>query len=262
EMVSREDLIRALWPAGGFGDFDHGLNKTVSKLRDFLGDSAESPQFIETVARRGYRFIAHVTLVALAAGLGQQPGPQIQSLAVLPFEALSGQSPQNYLADGITEALISELGRISAIRVISSQSIIQYKGSTQAVPQIAGELNVDALVKGSVLRADDRVRVTVQLIQASPERHVWTDSYDRETRDVLSLLSDITRTVAREISAKLTPQKSPHLTHTRALTLAANDVYWQGRYFLSRRTKQDIDEALANFEHLIALDPAFAPAYA
>jgi len=268
EMVCRDDLIRTLWPGGGLGDFDHGLNKAVNKLRDVLGDSAESPKFIETVARRGYRFIAHVTagtaspLVAISTGDTLQKGAQIRSLAVLPFDNLSGEPAQDYFADGITEALITELGRISALRVISRQSIVQYKGTKKTVPQIADELNIDAIVEGSVLRAGHRVRVTVQLIQASPERHVWADSYDRDTRDVLSIHSEIARTVANEVRVSLTPQEQARLTEVRAVHPAANEIYWRGRYFLGRRTKQDTNEALVDFQQAIDLDPTFAAAYA
>jgi TolB-like protein len=273
EMVSREELIRTLWPGGGFGDFDHGLNKAVNKLRDVLGDSAESPKFIETVSRRGYRFIAPVTTsaatqVAIATGIAsqghaqQQTAERIRSLGVLPFDNLSGDPAQDYFADGMTEALITELGRISALRVISRQSIIQYKTTKKTAPQIAHELMIDAIVEGSVLRVGDRVRVSVQLIEGAPERHLWANSYDREVCDVLALHGEIARTVAREIKITLTPQEEIRLTGPRAINAAANEAYFRGRYFLNRRTKENLDRALADFQHAIQLEPTFAPAYA
>jgi TolB-like protein/Tfp pilus assembly protein PilF len=276
-------------------DYERGLNKAVNKLRDVLHDSADSPRFVETIPRRGYRFIAPleggsaltmasgspvivkaerqhkiwlamgvaVTLVLIAAvGYGvytQQTAPRIHSLAVLPFENLSGDLAQDYFSDGMTEALITELGKISALRVISRQSMIQFKNTKKTVPQIARELKVDAVVEGSVVRTGDRVRVSVQLIEAEPERHLWADSYDREMRDVLNLHSQIARTVAKQIKISLTPQEQTRLAESSAVNPTANESYLRGRYFLGRR---DIDKALADFQQAVALDPSFAPAHA
>jgi len=208
-----------------------------------------------------------VLLVALNVGgardriFGARTGP-IHSLAVLPFQNLTGNPEQDYFADGMTEALITELGKVSALRVISRQSIMQYKGTKKSVPQIARELMVDAVVEGSVLREGDRVRVSVQLIEAAPERHLWANSYDRQVRDVLALDGEMARTVAKEIKVTLTPQEETRLAGARAVNPAANEAYFQGRYFLDRFTKADFDKALADFQRAIELDPTFAPAYA
>jgi len=185
-----------------------------------------------------------------------------RSLAVLPFANLSGDLAQDYFADGMTEALLTELGKISALRVISRQSMMRYEGTKKSVPQIAQELMVDAVVEGSVLRVGDRVRVTVQLIEAAPEGHLWANSYDREVQDVLTLHGEMARTVAREIRVTLTPQEEIRLAGTRAVNPSTNEVYFRGRYFLNRRTKENLDKALADFQQAIELDPAFAPAYA
>jgi eukaryotic-like serine/threonine-protein kinase len=193
---------------------------------------------------------------------GNRRRPKIQSLAVLPLNNLSGDPGQEYFADGMTEALITELGKISALRVISRQSTTQYKGTKKSVPQIARELMVDAVVEGSVLREGDRVRVSVQLIEAAPERHLWADSYDREMRDVLALDGEMARTVAKEIKVTLTPQEEIRLAGTRAVNPAASEAYFRGRYFLDRLTKGDFDKALADFQQAIELEPTFAPAYA
>ena len=239
QMVSREELIQRLWPGGGFGDFDHGLNKAVNKLREALGDSAEKPKFIETVARRGYRFLAPVENEDAA-------GASIEaSIAVLPFTNLSGDPGQDYFADGMTEALITELGKISALRVISRQSMMQYKGTKKSAEQIAQELNVEGIVEGSVLRVGDRVRTTAQLIAVRPERHLWANSYDRELRDVLELENEMARAVAKEIKVTLTPEDEARLRGTRTVNPPAYEAYLQGRYFLDRRTKAGVDKALA-----------------
>ena len=185
-----------------------------------------------------------------------------RSVAVLPFANLSGDPAQEYFADGMTEALLTELGKISALRVISRQSMMRYEGTKKSIPQIARELMVDAIVRGSVLRVGDRVRVSVQLIEAAPEGHLWANSYDREVRDVLTLHAEMARTVARGIRVTLTPEEESRLAGARAVNPAANEAYFRGCYFLNRRTKENLDRALADFQQAIELDPTFAPAYA
>ena len=185
-----------------------------------------------------------------------------KSLAVLPFANLSGDPAQDYFAEGMTEALHTELGKINALRVISRQSMVRYEGTKKSVPQIARESMVDAVVEGSVLRVGDRVRVSVQLIAAAPEGHLWSNSYDREVCNVLALQGEMARTIAGEIRVTLTPQDETRLAGARAVNPAANEAYFRGRYFLNRRTKENLDRALADFQQAIELDPAFAPAYA
>ena len=227
EVVSREELQKKLWTADTFVDFDHGLNKAINKIREALGDSAESPRFVETVSRRGYRFLAEVQdvdapsvlrpasaipsqftaeppvvvelagkpaiakrhslslawkvsalmLLVLVAFVGawkfhswKRPSLVIRSLAVLPLESLSSDASQDYFADGMTDELISDLGQISALRVISRTSVMTYKHAHKPLPQIARELNVDAVVEGTVVRSGDQVRITAQLIQAVADK--------------------------------------------------------------------------------------------
>ena len=300
QIVTREEIQRCLWGENTFVDFERGINFCVNQIRAALGDDAEKPRYVETLPRRGYRFIAAVTkdaapdsptledgtselqpdgapretkalphsrtltptkkrnhfltafglLMVIAAVAAwrwhaQRLVTPIRSLAVLPLANLSGNSSQDYFADGITEALITELGKVSALRVISRQSTTQYKGSKKSVPEIARELNVDAVVEGSVLLDADRVRVSVQLIQAAPERHLWAESYDRQRRDVLALDGEVARAVAREIKITVTPEEETRLAGTRTVNPAASEAYFRGRYFLDRRTKADIDEGLA-----------------
>jgi len=317
QAVAREEIQRCLWGDNTFVDFERGINFCVNQIRATLGDDAEKPQYIETLPRRGYRFIAPVTkdsapdspaledgipelqtdrapretgavphsrmltptkkrnyflaafglLMAIAAVVGwswhaQRIVTPIRSLAVLPLANLSGNPSQDYFADGMTEALITELGKVSALRVISRQSTTQYKGAKKSVPEIARELNVGAVVEGSVLLDGDRVRVSVQLVQAVPERHLWAESYDRQRRDVLALDGEVARTVAKEIKITLTPDEETRLARTRTVNPAASEAYLRGRYFLDRRTKADIDEGLAAMQQAIELDSSFAPAYA
>jgi TolB-like protein/Tfp pilus assembly protein PilF len=269
EIVTREEIQHSLWGDNTFVDFERGINFCVNQIRATLGDDADKPRYVETLPRRGYRFIATVkidaapTAPATRERLPELPTDRnLRSLAVLPFENLSGDPAQDYFADGITEALLTELGKISALRVISRQSMMRYAGTKKSVPQIAHELKVDAVVEGSVLRVEDRVRVSVQLIDAAPEGHLWANSYDREVRDVLALHGEMARTIAREIKVTLTAQEETRLADARAVNPSANEAYFRGRYFLNRRTKENLDRALADFQKAIELDPAFAPAYA
>jgi TolB-like protein/DNA-binding winged helix-turn-helix (wHTH) protein/tetratricopeptide (TPR) repeat protein len=305
EIVSREELRSVLWREDTFVDFEAGLNTAIKRLRETLGDSADNPTFIETLPRRGYKFIAPVQPpVGNASGIAVPLNPQesglgknllrrtgliagvavlvlvainvggwrerisgaraarIRSLAVVPLQNLSGSPEQDYFADGMTEALITELGKISSLRVISRQSVMQYKGTKKSAQQIAQELNVEAIVEGSVLRDGDHVRTTAQLIAVSPERHLWANSYDRELRDVLALDSEMARAVARGIKVTLTPEDEARLAGARAVNPAAHEAYLQGRYFLDRRTKEGIDKALGHLQKAIELDPTYAPAYA
>jgi TolB-like protein/DNA-binding winged helix-turn-helix (wHTH) protein/Tfp pilus assembly protein PilF len=318
QVVSREDLQKKLWPADTFVDFDHGLNKAINKIREALGDSAESPRFVETVARRGYRFIADVRvedaapvrgaqvatqpdpaadagdsrdlagtlampktfpsrrawmlsafvllvlLVSLAAWrvhAGNRASPVIRSLAVLPLENLSSDASQDYFADGMTDELISDLGQIRALRVISRTSVMAYKHTRKSLPQIARELNVDAVVEGTVLRSGDQVRITAQLIEGSADRHVWSQSYQGELRDTLALQNDVARAIADQIRITLNPQEQAALTNVKVVNPVAYESYLKGRYFWNKRTAEGLKAALAYFNQAIEKDSTNARAY-
>src|SRR5215813_6872413 len=205
QLVTREELRDRLWPSDTFVDFDHGLNKAINKLREALDDSAESPRFVETIPRRGYRMIS----VA-----GKTPG-RIESLAVLPLEDLAHDLAQEYFADGLTEALITSLGHISALRVTSRTTAMTYKAANKPVPEIARELGVDGVVEGTVLRSEGRVRISAQLISARDDTVLWAESYERNARDILQLQADVARAIAAEIRAKLTPREEAQLARAR-----------------------------------------------
>jgi serine/threonine-protein kinase len=190
-------------------------------------------------------------------------GPRhIESLAVLPLDNMSHDSSQAYFVDGMTEALIADLSKIRALRVTSRRSVMRYKAVTKPVPEIARELHVDALVEGSVIYVGDRVRVTVELIDAATDRHVWGEKYDRRLRDVLGLQSEVARAVAREVRVTLTPEEQARLPVARPVNLRAHRAYLLGRYFWNQRTPDGLAKAFQHFEQAIKEDPHYAAAYA
>jgi len=252
EMVTREDLQKRLWPDGTFVDFEQGLNAAVKRLREALGDSAENPRYIETVSRRGYRFIESLT-----AGPGR-----IESLAVLPLENLSRDPEQEYFAEGMTEALINTLAKISALRVVSRTTAMRYKKVDKTLPQIARELNVDAVVEGTVLRSGERVRISAQLVQASTDTHLWAETYDEDLRDVLALQAKVARAIANEIQVKLTPLDHARFGRVHTVEPEAYDAYLKGRFFWNKRTGVSIKKSAEFFQLAIEKDANYAAAYA
>ena len=318
EVVTREELQRKLWPADTFVDFDHGLNKTINKIREALGDSAESPRFVETVSRRGYRFLAEVRAADAAPVRGpapatephprtetrerpdptgkpptpksappplpwkiaafmallvavslatwrlyswKHPAPLIRSLAVLPLESLSSDASQDYFADGMTDELISDLGQISALRVISRTSVMAYKRARKPLPQIARELDVDAVVEGTVLRSGDQVRITAQLIEAATDKHLWSQSYEGQLRDTLALQNQVAQAIAEQIRINLNSQERAALKNVRVVNPQAYESYLKGRYFWNKRTADGLKVALAYFNQAIDEDPKYAQSY-
>lgn len=252
EVVTREELRKRLWPSDTFVDFDHSLNKAVNKLREALGDSAENPRFIETLAKRGYRFIKD-----LQGSLGQ-----IRSLLVLPLVNLSGDPEQEYFADGLSEQLTTKLARISALRVLSRTTAMLYKGVRKSLPEIARELQVDGVVEGAVLRSEDRIRISAQLIHAPTDTHVWAESYERDMRDVLALQSEVAQAIAREVQVKLTPQEEAHFAEVSSVDPEAYEAYLKGRFHWNRRNAEEFGKAVRCFQQAIAKDPTYAVAYA
>jgi TolB-like protein len=187
--------------------------------------------------------------------------PQIRSLAVLPLENLSGDKEQEYFADGMTEELIASLAKISALKVISRTSVMLYKGSKKPLPQIAKELNVDALIEGSVLREGGQVRITAQLIQASTDQHLWAESYQRDLRGVLALQGEIASAIADKVRAAVTPNERARLASARAVNPEAYDAYLKGMQHLYKLTPHEVDTALGYFELALKNDPNYAPAH-
>ncbi|PYV66448.1 MAG: hypothetical protein DMG97_29565, partial [Acidobacteria bacterium] len=231
--------------------FDQGLNNAIKRLRESLSDSPENPRFIETIPRHGYRFIAN---------LGVTPG-QIKSLAVLPLENLSRDPEQEYFAEGLTEALITTLAKIGELRVVSRTSAMQYKGVHKPLREIARELEVNAIVEGTVLRAGRRVRITAQLIDAPKESHLWAESYERDLRNVLALQTEVAQAIAREIRVKLTPLDQARFADAPAVDPDAYEAYLKGRYHWNRRSGAAVKKAIQWFQRAISKDPSYAAAY-
>jgi len=252
KLVTREELRQKIWPSDTFVDFEQGLYNAVRRLRDALEDSADKPRFIETLARRGYRFIGTV----------ETRPRKIESLAGLPLEDLSGAPEQEYFADGLTEALITTLAKIGDLRVVSRTSAMRYKGVRKPLQEIAQELDVDVVVEGTVLRAEQRVRITAQLIHAATETHLWAETYDRELRDVLSLQSEVAQAIARQIQIKLTPQEQAHFEQIQVVDPEAYEAYLKGRYHWNRRSGKGLQYAVQYFQQAIAKDSAYVAACA
>ena len=261
QVVLREELRARLWPQDTFVDFEHSLNAAVNKLREALDDDANNPRFIETVPRRGYRFISAVGLHDSQNLLGEWSSPRIQSLVVLPLENLSNDPEQEYFADGMTDQLITNLAQISALKVISRTSAMRYKGTKKSLPEIARELHVDAVAEGAVMWVGGRVRISAQLIEAPTDYHLWAASYERDLRDVLSMQEEVTRAIASEIRVNLSAQEQARLASTRPIDPEAYRLYLKGRYYWNKRSLEGFQKAIEYFQQATAKDPAYALAY-
>jgi TolB-like protein/DNA-binding winged helix-turn-helix (wHTH) protein/tetratricopeptide (TPR) repeat protein len=300
QVVTREEFRQKVWPTDVYVGFDQGLNNAIKKVRDALGDSADSPRFIETIDRHGYRFVAPVsavlgrpseprfhfglrtlrntaliglTTVSLIAALAYwawhgsdmhtRPSYEKVILAVLPFDNLSRDPDQEFFSDGLTEEMITQLGKLNPERltVIARGSVAKYKGSRLAVDQIGKELHADYLVQGSVRRASDRVRITVQLIRVQGQTDLWAESYDRELRDVLAVQDSVARTIANQIHITLTPGQQTRLASRANLDPEAYEAYLKGRYYWNKRTADGLQKALIYFQQVINQDPAYGAAY-
>jgi TolB-like protein/DNA-binding winged helix-turn-helix (wHTH) protein/Tfp pilus assembly protein PilF len=329
EVVTRDELRQRLWQADTFVDFDHGLHSAVNRLREALGDSADNPRFIETLPRRGYRFIAPVTpiaappavataadpptrplaapepptasavdlpvapalrevtvsqrpltkrpfalgvvatLVVLAVVLlwtgrrAASPPADRMTIAVLPFVNLSGDPDQDYLSDGFTEDLIAELGTIvpDRLSVIGRTTSTLYKGARKSIGEIGRELGVMYLLDGSVRRSGSRVRVTAQLVETRGMTSLWTDSYERDVGDVLSVQADVARQIARSLALALAPD-TPARAGASLPSFEAYDLYMRGRYFREQATEEGARRAIEHYERALALDSNYAAAHA
>ncbi len=226
------------------------------------GRFGSAREMCEALRTAGGAYAAGTNAAAVPVGVAvAPPASGIRSLAVLPLRDLSGDPAQEYFADGITEALITALARLSSLRVISSTTVMQYKHARKPLPEIARTLGVEAVVEGSVLRSGDRVRITAQLIDAANDRHLWAQSYERDVVDVLALQSEVVQAIAGEVRAQLTPQERERLVAGRSVDPKAFEAYLRGRYFWNQRGTADVRKAVEHFNAAIAADPTFALAY-
>ena len=326
EVVSREELRQKLWPTDTFVDFDHGLNNAINRLREALNDSADAPRFIETLPRRGYRFIAEVNAdastvpeagaltdsieaVEVASGVGSpaaaaaKPSPvpslsrvrkfwlaaasvgiaaavilalyferarpfrssaamKIQSVAVLPLDNLSGDPSQEYFADGMTDALTTYLAQMRGIRVISRTSAMHYKGTKKALPEVAKELGVDAIVEGSVSRSSGVIHVNAQLIYVPGDSHIWAHSYEGATPSLAAMESEIANDLARKIGAETRQHSNIYSSKAVAVDPEAYDLYLRSEPYYGLQTREANDQAIRLLEKSVDIDQQFAAAYA
>jgi TolB-like protein/DNA-binding winged helix-turn-helix (wHTH) protein/Flp pilus assembly protein TadD len=259
DVVTREELARHLWPKGTFVDFEHSLNAAVKRLRAALGDNADNPRFVETLPRRGYRFIASLRdgeTVAILPVLSDFKA----RLAVLPFANLSGDPGQEYFSDGLTEEMVLQLGRLGRgrIAVISTKSANAFNASGRRAREIGEVLRADYLLEGSVRREGDRVRITAKLVESSSEAHLWTDAYERNLTDCLSVQAEVAARIAQSLAVELLPEQPVQPSHDAA----AYQTYLKGRYYWNLPGDQGFEQAIAYFDQACASDPTFAAAHA
>jgi TolB-like protein/DNA-binding winged helix-turn-helix (wHTH) protein/Tfp pilus assembly protein PilF len=300
EIVSRDQIVARIWGDGVFLDTDNSIRGAIRKLRQVLKDNPETPRFIQTVTGQGYRFIAPVSAVAepavpredrvapgwllswrfasiafLALGViavtlvavkaGRRPSvPSGRTvLAILPFENLSRDPDQDFFADGLTEEMIAQTGKLNRERlaVIARSAVARYKASTLSAREIGAELNADYLLQGSVRRTSDRVRITVQLIQARSQTDVWTETYDRDLTDVLAVQESVVRSIATQIHVALGGEQEALLAASRRIRPEAYLAYLKGRHYWNKRTGASMEKAETYFEEAIRIDPEYGAAF-
>jgi TolB-like protein/DNA-binding winged helix-turn-helix (wHTH) protein/Tfp pilus assembly protein PilF len=298
QLVEKDEFAQKLWP-GTFVE-DAALAENISRVRRALGENEGQP-WIVTVPKRGYRFAADVRRIVEAEAVNPATFPQadrpsrlwlkfgvpilvllvatgssylylsrldrsaampVHSLAILPLENLSGDSEQEYFADGMTDDLITQLAKVSSLRVISRTSIMRFKGTRKSLGEVARELNVDAVVEGTVTHSSERVRVTVQVVRANPEQHLWAESYDRPLGDVVLLQGELANEISRAIRVQLEPQEQTRLAAARSVNPEAYEAYLKGRYFWNKRTEATNKKAIEYFQLAIEKEPTYALAYA
>jgi TolB-like protein/Tfp pilus assembly protein PilF len=259
DIVTREDIRLRLWPDGTSVDFEHSVNAAIKRLRAALGDDADRPRYVETLPRRGYRFIAPLDALdaAIAAPGAVDRRPR---LVVLPFMNLSGEQARDYFSDGLTEEMIAQLGRQCADRigVLARTSAMLYKNANRGAADIGEALRADYLVEGSVRVEGDRVRITAQLIETKGETHLWADSYDRRLADCLAVQMEVASEIAQALTHEILPPLPPSCCTRNE---RAYEAYLTGRFHWNKPGDQGLLDALARFDEAIALDATFARAH-
>jgi TolB-like protein/Flp pilus assembly protein TadD len=259
-VVSKDDLIRRVWPDTIVEE--GGLARNISLLRKALGEDSgvgsEDDQYIETIPRRGYRFVAPVVESTGESNKGRESA---RALAVLPLANLSRQQDEDFFADGMTDELISHFMRIEALRVVSRTTVMAYKGVAKPLREIARELDVNWVVEGTVLPSGGRVRITVRLIDGETEKHLWAETYEKDLRDVLALQSEVARDIAREIRMKVSSSERATIDRPRPIDPEAYRDYLRGRHFWNKRTTDGLLRARDYFRAAIERDPTYAPAH-
>ncbi len=269
EVVTREELHQKLWPADTFVDFDHGLNAGINKLREALSDSADNPRFVETLARRGYRFIAPVEGIggALRSRKNRATAPPpaaeaIDSLAVLPFENTGADPEIEYLSEGLTEGVIFSLAQLPQLRVMARSTVWRYR-DRKVDPQTAGaELGVRAVLTGRVVQRADTLVVGAELVDVSNGLQLWGQQYSRKLSDLLAMQEQITQEISEKLRSRLTGEEKKRLARRYTDSSDAYQAYLKGCYHGNQRTEEGLRKGIEYFEKAIQTDPDYALAYA
>jgi len=258
EIVTREELRARLWSADTFVDFDHGLNSAIRRLRDALGDSAENPSFVETLGRRGYRFIAPVA----SRVLRERQQEPIESVAVLPFANRSADPNTDYLSDGITESLINNLSQISTLRVTARSTVFRYKGKDADPRKVGSDLHVRAVVSGRLLKRGSSLIIQAELMDVATGSQLWGGQYNRQAENVFLLQDDLSREISEKLRLRLTGDEKRRLTKRYTEDAEAYRLYLKGRYHWNKRNPEGLQKAVDYFQQALNRDPVYPLAYA
>ncbi len=255
EVVTREELRQKLWPGDVVVDFENALNSIIARLRKVLRDPAERPQYIETIPKRGYRFLVPVTAEAPA---GECPE---SSIAVLPFTDLSPEKDQDYFCDGLAEELINSLGHIQSLKVAARTSAFSFKGKDIDIRRIGAELNVQVVLTGSVRKAGETLRITAELVGVGDGYQLWSERYDREAADIFSVQDEIALEIVGTLQVKLVKGEKTKVLKRPTRNKDAHDLYLKGRYFWNRRNEGDLKKAVECYDEAIRSDPGYSLPY-
>jgi TolB-like protein/lipoprotein NlpI len=260
-VVTRDELRDRLWPQGTFVDFEHSLNAAVKRLRAALGDNADAPQYVETLPRRGYRFIGAVDDEATVVAASN--GTQRVRMAVLPFTCLAEEGGEEYFTDGLTEEMIAQLGRLcrGRIGVIARQSSMAFKGTTRGARDIGQALRAGYLLEGSVRREGDRVRITARLVETAGETNLWVETYERHLTDSLTVQAEVAARIAQSLAMELAPDQPGAGREARSPDAGAYQAYLKARYYWNQSRDEGLATSVTYFEQAIGADPSYAAAY-
>ncbi len=262
ELIAREELQKELWPSDTFVNFEQSLNAAVKRLRQALGDSPANPRFVETLARRGYRFIAPVSGLAESTSLPASPATTVRSLAVLPFGNTDGDPETEYLADGITESIINQLSHLPIMRVMSRSTVFRYKDKSLDPRAVGRKLNVDAVLLGRVLQRGDALLVVAELVDVQNGWQLWGEQYNRRMADILAVEEEMAREISEKLRLRLTGEDRSRLAKRYTQSSEAYQDYLRGRYHWNRLSEEGLKKGIEYFERAIHRDPNYALAYA
>ena len=255
EVVTREELRQMLWSADTFVDFDNSLSAAINKIREALEDSADNPRFVETLARRGYRFIAPVI------GAETRTRKTVKSLAILPFENASADPSAEYLSDGITEAVINTLSKLPQLHVMARSTVFRYRGSAADPLSVGRHLNVSTVLTGRVVLRSDTLSIHVELVDVTNGWQLWGEQYNRKLADIFTVQEEIATAISDRLRLKLTGEEKKRLTKRYTDNAEAYQLYLKGRYFWNKRTEEGIKKGIEYFNQAIQSDPRYAQAY-